>query len=194
MPLLTNWLLIANLAGFLAEIALGDGVIRRFALWPVGAGFEVWQLVSCGFLHGGVVHLATNMFGLWMFGRDVERTLGARQFIALYFLSLLLASLSQLAADALMAEAMPTIGASGAVFGVLAAFAMLFPRRRLLLLFPPIPMPAWLFVTLYALFELYAGFTTTLQGIAHFAHIGGLVGGLAVVWRWRSSRSASWRL
>ncbi|MBL6751431.1 MAG: rhomboid family intramembrane serine protease [Nevskia sp.] len=185
MARVTYLLLAANLLVFGLELLIGDPFVLAFALWPPGAGFEPWQVVTSAFLHGGLAHLGANMFGLWMFGRDVERALGAGRFLWLYFSSLLAASAAQVATTWLLHQHVPTLGASGAVFGVLAAFAMLYPRRIIILLIPPIPLPAPLFVFLYALFELFAGVTGTQAGVAHFAHLGGLAGGIFTVRHWR---------
>jgi membrane associated rhomboid family serine protease len=83
----------------------------------------------------------------------------------------------------------PTVGASGGVFGLLLAYGLAYPRRKLMLLFPPIPMPAWLFVTLYGLLELYLGVTGNNEGVAHFAHLGGMAAGYALLVYWRRSRA-----
>jgi len=180
-------LLLINVAVFFLEQQLGDGFVEAFALWPLGANFSWWQILSCAFLHANVGHLFMNMFGLWMFGRKVETLLGAHRFLLLYLLSALTASIAQLLVSTAMAENMPTLGASGAVFGVLGAFALLFPQHTIMLLFPPIPMPARVFVLMYALFELFSGVYGTDAGVAHFAHLGGLAGGLFIVWHWRRS-------
>jgi membrane associated rhomboid family serine protease len=126
------------------------------------------------------------MFGLWMFGRDCERVLGARRYLALYFGAVLTASLTQLVVSSLAGADYPTVGASGGVFGVLLAFGMLFPQRRIVLLFPPIPMPTWLFVTLYGLMELANGVLGTQAGVAHFAHLGGMLGAWLLLRHWRA--------
>ncbi len=180
----TQLLLVANIAVFVLQLQARDGLIGQFALWPLGAGFEVWQLASSAFLHGSVLHLGVNMLGIWMFGRDIERALGSVRFARLYAVSVLAAAATQLVATA-FGTPVPTVGASGGLFGLLAAYAMLFPQRRVMLLFPPIPLPAPLFVTLYALFELYAGVSGTQSGVAHFAHLGGLAGGFLELRRGR---------
>lgn len=185
----TLLLLVSNIVIFGLQMQAPDGLIRQYALWPLGAGFEFWQVVSSAFLHGGVFHLAVNMLGIWMFGRDVERALGSIRFIQLYTVSVFAAAAAQLITQG-FGDPVPTVGASGGLFGLLGAYAMLFPRRKLILLFPPIPLPAPVFVALYAAFELYAGVTGTLSGIAHFAHLGGLVGGLLLIRSWRRRRSA----
>ncbi|MGH8447291.1 MAG: rhomboid family intramembrane serine protease [Solimonas sp.] len=165
--------------------AIGNALFEHFALWPLSGPFEPWQLFSSAFLHGGLMHLATNMFGLWMFGRSIEAVLGSGRYVALYFASVLTAALMQLAVGLLSVDPNPTVGASGGLFGLLGAFAVLFPRRKILLLFPPIPMPAPVFVVGYAAFELYSGVRGSTDGVAHFAHLGGLIGGLALIWHWR---------
>lgn len=185
MTRITYALLAANLAVYGLEALLGDPFVTAFALWPLGFGFRPWQILTGAFLHAGLSHLGANMFGLWMFGRQVERALGGTRFTVLYFASAVAASLTQLAVTAWAAQRDPTLGASGAIFGILAAFALLFPRRVIVLLIPPIPLPAPLFVLLYALFELYAGVSGAEAGVAHFAHLGGLAGGIAVVRHWQ---------
>lgn len=153
------------------------------AYWPRGiAPFMPWQLVTYGFLHGGLWHLFFNMLALFMFGSEIERLFGARWFLAFFGVCVVTAGIAQLAVAALGdAGPYPTLGASGGVFGVLLAFGMYFPRRTIMLMFPPIPMPAWLFVTLYGALELYLGVTGTAAGIAHFAHLGGMAGGYVVI-------------
>lgn len=182
-------LLIANLIGFLLELSLGTPVLGDFALWPLQAGFIPWQLVTYAFLHANITHLVFNMVGLWMFGRELEQFLGPRAMFRLYFASVLSAGGMQLLVTSLTGSIYPTVGASGGVFGILLAYAMFFPSRIIILLFPPIPLPAWLFVTLYAIVELTLGVTGTQAGVAHFAHLGGMVGGYLVIRRWRRHRN-----
>lgn len=189
MTPITYLLLVLNVAVFSLQLQDAQALLPQYALWPPGAGFEPWQILTSAFLHGSPGHLAANMFGLWMFGRDVERALGSNRFLLLFLASVVTASAAQLVVTSMAAEATPTVGASGGLFGVLGAFALLFPRRRILLLFPPIPMPAPLFVAAYAAIELYTGVTGTLNGIAHFAHLGGLAGGLVLALRWRPRAS-----
>lgn len=186
-------LLIACVAGFGLQWLLGDGPLLQLALWPVGSGiyapsFEPWQLVTYAFLHGGVLHLAFNMYALYLFGPEIERLLGARRFLTYYLVCVVCAGLAQLVVQGMAGgPPVPTVGASGGIFGLLLAFGLAFPYRKLMLIFPPIPMPAWLFVTLYGLIELYLGFS---QGgdsnVAHFAHLGGMAGGLLLILYWRS--------
>jgi rhomboid family protein len=185
MKRIAQVLIVANIVVFALEAMYGDAFIDRFALWPLGRGFAWWQIVTSAFLHADPTHLLVNMLGLWMFGRDVERALGSMRFVQLYFLSILTAAIAQLIVTALMQQNAPTLGASGALFGVLGAFAMLYPNRVIMLLIPPIPLPARIFVFLYALVELASGVFGTQAGVAHFAHLGGLAGGLWLLSRWR---------
>lgn len=173
------------IAIFGLQMQAADGLLRSFALWPLGEGFQFWQIVTSAFLHGGVFHLALNMFGIWMFGRDIESALGPIRFIQLYAASVLAAAFAQLVVTA-FGDPVPTVGASGGLFGLLVAYAMLFPNRQIMLLFPPIPMRAPVFVALYAAFELYAGMSGTLSGVAHFAHLGGLAGAFVLLRYWRA--------
>jgi membrane associated rhomboid family serine protease len=146
-------------------------------------GFEPWQLVTYAFLHGGFAHIALNMLALVIFGPSVEQELGAKRYLVLYFASVISAACVQLLAVTMSAHSgvYPTIGASGGIFGVLLAFGMLFPHRIVVLLFPPIPLPAWLLVTVYGLIELANGVLGTQAGVAHFAHLGGMLGAYLVL-------------
>lgn len=186
MPPVTQALLIANVAVFLIEQLLGVNLIGWFALWPLGSGlFMPWQVGTYAFLHGSLSHLAFNMFGLWMFGSELERVWGSRRMVVFYSAAVLAAAAIQLIVTSALGARFPTVGASGGVFGLLLGFAMVFPHRKITPLIPPIPMPAWLFVTLYGLIELLLGVTGSASGIAHFAHLGGLLGGWLVIRYWR---------
>jgi membrane associated rhomboid family serine protease len=198
VPPVTRALLLANVAIFGLQLLVGDQLVIRFALWPTASsqypgapGFEIWQLLTYGFLHGSFTHLFFNMFALYMFGGEVERLLGRVHFVEYYIVCVIGAAVAQLVVMGNMnMEPMPTVGASGGVFGLLLAFGMAYPQRRIMLLFPPIPMPAWLFVTLYGALELYLGVTGSGAGVAHFAHLGGMAAGYAllVYWRGRARR------
>lgn len=165
-----------NVVCYLLQSSLGDPFVKQFELVPLGYGFMPWQLLTYAFLHGGIEHIAFNMFGLWMFGRDLEYTFGTPRFQAIYFASILAAAGTQLLVTAVMNSPEPTIGASGGVFGILLTFAVLYPKRTIVLLIPPVPLPAWLFVTLYGLVELSLGVTGAQASVAHFAHLGGMLG------------------
>lgn len=187
-------LIIANVAVYVLQALLGDVIEGWFALWPpqaavYGYKFHVWQLLTYGFLHGGLAHLFFNMFALFMFGSEIERLFGPQRYLIYYLLCVIGAALMHLIVVTIAnLPPLPTIGASGAVFGLLLAFGMAYPKRMIMLLFPPIPMPAWLFVTLYGVLELYLGITQTASGIAHFAHLGGMATGFVLIRYWQAQR------
>jgi len=203
LPPVTRTLIIVNAAVFVAQFALGRALMENFALWPPspagefglpGVGsFQLWQVVTYAFLHGSLMHLLFNMLALYMFGGEIERVWGQRRYTTYYFACVVGAALAQLTVVTLQGGLpYPTVGASGGVFGLLLAFGMMFPRRMILLIFPPIPMPAWLFVTLYGVIELVLGVTGSQAGVAHFAHLGGMVAGFALIQYWRHSRRQRW--
>jgi len=165
-----------NIVCYLLQKSQGPSFEMQFALMPPGQGFMPWQVVTYAFLHGSETHIFFNMFGLWMFGRDLEYVFGTPRFLAIFFASVLAAAVTQIVVTMLMNNPEPTIGASGGVFGVLLTFAVLYPKRTIVLLIPPIPLPAWLFVTLYGLIELGMGVMGAQAGVAHFAHLGGMLG------------------
>jgi membrane associated rhomboid family serine protease len=181
----------ANVLVFLLQDQSPARIDELFALWPLQpvdgkVYFQPWQIISYAFLHGNVTHIGFNMLGLWMFGSEIERYVGPKRLLACYFASVITAALTQLFIPMLFhAPPAPTIGASGGVFGLLLAYALMFPNRKVVPLIPPIPMPAWLFATIYAGIELFLGVTGTLSGVAHFAHLGGMIGSALVVTQWR---------
>lgn len=177
LPPVTQTLIALNVLVFLGEMALGSSLINPLALWPLGSQFMPWQLLSYAFLHGSIGHLLFNMLGVYMFGSDLERVWGSKRYVTYYLLCALSAAVAQLLVAMLTGSVYPTVGASGAVFGLLLAFAMLFPRRMIMPLFPPIPMRAPVFVALYGALELILGVSGSASGVAHFAHLGGLAGG-----------------
>lgn len=203
LPPVILTLLVSNGLVFLWQQMSGSLLpVVYFGLWPLGTphvaatpfgvsqipGFHIWQLVTYGFLHGSILHLAANMFALWMFGVQIENLWGSRPFAVYYFFCLIGAGLIQLLVASIAAgsgDIYPTIGASGGVFGILLAFGMMFPNQMIFLLFPPIPMKAKYFVLLYGAFELWAGFTGSMAGVAHFAHIGGMLFGFVLIQYWR---------
>ncbi len=139
----------------------------------------IWQLVTYMFLHGGLWHLAINMFILWMFGSEIEHLMGTRRFIRFYFFSGIGAGLINMLPNCpwwAVPSSIPTVGASGAIFGILVAYGMSFPNRRIFLYFL-FPIPAKYFVVLLGVFNLFASFTGAPTGVAHFAHLGGLLSG-----------------
>lgn len=184
MPPVTQALLVANVAVYLLS-GLGVLSLDEFALWPPGgleSHFAPWQLITYAFLHGSIAHIFFNMLGLYMFGSEVERLFGSRFYLLYYFGCVATAALTHLAVTGWMgAPPYPTVGASGGIYGLLLAFGVYFPHRRVLLLFPPIPLPARVFVILFAVLELVLGVTGTAAGVAHFAHLGGMIGGWLMI-------------
>ncbi len=192
LPSVTRLLLTANITVYLLQMAFGEELLIWFALWPfhtpagLGAQFLPWQVLTYSFLHGSLLHLGFNMLALYMFGGQIEQVFGPRRFLIYFLGCVFAAALAQLAVQTFAGgPPSPTVGASGGVFGLLLAYGLFFPRRMVMLIFPPIPMPAWLFVTLYGVLELYMGVTGTQAGVAHFAHLGGMLGGWILIRQWR---------
>jgi len=199
-------LLIANGLIFALQQAYGPFTRFYLALWPMADGqyptfeqylphwqalaapFRPWQLLTYGFLHGNLTHIAFNMFGLWMFGRDLERLWGPRRFLTYYLVCVVGAGLVQLLVAALQGGIYPTVGASGGLFGLLLAYGLTFPNRIVVPLFPPIPMRAITFVFVFGLLELYLGLSGSAPGIANFAHIGGMLFGFLTLRYWARQR------
>jgi membrane associated rhomboid family serine protease len=185
VPPFTQALIIVNVIGFLLQLLFGEQMLFWFALWPGdGTGLSTlpltapWQLVTYSLLHGNTFHLLFNMFAVWMFGSSLELAWGAKRTAVTYVSAVITGAIAQLfAGAALGAPNAPVIGASAGVFGILLAYALVFPHTRIMLLIPPIPLPARVFVALYAALELFLGVTGTQSGVAHFAHLGGLLGG-----------------
>lgn len=205
-PVVKN-LIIANCVALLATTLLpfGDAIIERFALFNIKSPlFHSYQVFTYMFLHGGVSHLFFNMFALWMFGRQLEIELGSQRFLTYYLVCGIGAALLQLGvgyaeyAHAVAANGIrssmyllgiPTVGASGAVYGLLLAFGVLHPNNIIMLIFPPIALKAKWFVIIYGLLELFFGISGYQAGVAHFAHLGGMLWGLALLYWWRKRRN-----
>jgi len=186
MPSAIQLLIIGNVLGFLLEQTAGPSAINALALWidPAapfsGVLTAPWQLFTYSLLHANAAHLLLNLFGLWMFGSDVERVWDPRRVLLAYFAAVLTGGLAHLLAAAAFGGGAPVIGASAGVFGLMLCYAMMFPHRRVMLLIPPIPMSARTMVIVYAAVELAFGVSGTQVGVAHFAHLGGLLGGWLV--------------
>ena len=222
LPPATKALMLVCVAVYCVQLLLPILPVEPLlALWPLGSGrFWPWQLVTYALLHGGLAHLLFNMLGLWMFGPDVERLRGQKRFLQLMAASVLTAALAQLLMSALLGSRSPTIGASGAIFGLLLAYALSFPNRQfdligflpmLLMMIPnqflnmlglilfvvlltnrgglpflqPIPIRATAMVGIYGVLELILGVTGTQAGVAHFAHLGGMLGAWLMILWWR---------
>jgi len=182
-PPVIKWLLISNVAIWLAfdllllpftfgGVPIFDILAAHLALWPFGPHFYPWQLVTYMFMHGGFWHLFMNMLALWMFGAELEHIWGSKKFLTYYLLCGVGGGIANLLVASLVGQGAPTVGASGAVFGVLLAFGMLFPDRPIYIYFL-LPVKAKYFIAFYIGLELYLGVTGTTDGVAHFAHLGG---------------------
>lgn len=193
-------ILIANCVMYLAMTLLNENrIYELFALFPIPSHwFEIWQPVTYMFMHGSFSHLFFNMFALWMFGRGLEWEMGTKRFLAYYLVCGIGAGLVQLGMAEIdlmrLPEASigyhmylntPTVGASGAVFGLLLAFGMLHPNATIMLLIPPIPIKAKWFVIIYGLLELLFGVSGRMDSVAHFAHLGGMFWGWLMLMWWR---------
>ena len=211
IPPVTRSLLVINVIMFAATLINEDFMIRTFAMfYPASPLFHWWQPLTHMFMHGGWWHIFFNMYTLVMFGMVVERALGTKKFLILYFVTglgavalhtgvewldvhRLAASASPAAqADVLDILRTPMVGASGAVYGVLVAFAMLYPEARMTLIFPPVTLDAKWMVAIFIGIELLTGITGTQMGIAHFAHLGGALFGFLLILYWRK-RGELWR-
>jgi len=184
-------LLIMNGLGFAAQQLNPNFMLAVFALWPAESQyFQPWQILTYSFLHSPnmLSHIFFNMFGLWMFGRDVERLMGPRRFLVYYLTCVVGAGIVQLVFAAMQGGTYPTLGASGGVFGILLAFGLAFPNRMVMLIFPPIPMRAKYFVIFYGLIELFLGASGLAPGVAHFAHLGGMLFGFILLRYWSTPK------
>jgi membrane associated rhomboid family serine protease len=192
LPPVTRAIILLNVLVYLLQQVIGDTLEGLFALWPVSAAlFEPWQLLTYGFLHEGdllhldIAHIFFNMFALFVFGAPLERLWGAVRFSIYYLASILSAAVIELLVENATNDGAPVIGASGGVFGLLLAFAWYFPKEKIMI-WLAIPMPAWLFVTLYGVVEMYLGVTGKQPDVAHFAHLGGMLGGALMLLYWRT--------
>ncbi len=184
-------LLIANGLVFALQQMNLEFMYVNFALWPATdprSPFMPWQLLTYGFLHGSTTHIFFNMFGLWMFGRDLEQFMGSQRFLIYFLVCVVGAGIVQLVVAGMQGGLYPTVGASGGVFGILLAYGLTFPNRIVVPLFPPIPMRAITFVIVYGLLELYLGLSGGAPGIANFAHLGGMLFGFLLIQYWRRGR------
>ena len=206
-PVVLN-LMIANAVVFLATMLFDERELyTNFALFNIDFRcigqegmtlFQPWQPLTYMFMHGGFSHLFFNMFSLWMFGRTLEWELGWKRFLIYYMVCGVCAALFQMGiaqidlshmevGTAMWARYMstPTVGASGAIFGLLLAFGMMHPNAIISLIFPPISLKAKWFVVIYGVLELFLGVSGTMSGVAHFAHLGGMFWGWLLLLLWR---------
>lgn len=160
---------------------------RLFALNPITFIKRPWQLVTYMFMHGNFAHLFFNMYTLYVFGTVLERVWGTRKFLLYYFVTGIGAALVHIGVQWLTGDFALTVGASGAIYGILMGYAMLYPDSTLMLLLPPVSVKAKWLVLIFAGVELLLGVTGTQAGVAHFAHLGGLVFGLFLILYWKKT-------
>lgn len=195
-PVTHALLLLCVLVFALQGVDADASLVRHLALWPLLAGppplafagapsFEPWQLLTYAFLHASPEHLMFNGFGLWMFGRDLERFWGSWPFLQFVLAAIAGAGVAQLVVATAGGVPYPTVGISGGVYGVLLGFGLMFPNRVVMPLFPPIPMRARTVVAIFATLELALGVFASSDGVAHFAHLGGLATGWLMIQYWR---------
>mgnify|MGYP002624068126 CR=1 FL=1 len=207
IPPVTLNILIVNIIFFAATLINEDFMVGTFGLfYPTSRYFRWWQPLTHMFMHGGFWHILFNMYTMVIFGSVVERVLGTKKYLIYYFVCGLGAAALHMAVQALQVSALsadvasgvssavqsyydilrtPTVGASGAIYGLLLGYAFLYPDNKLTLLFPPVTLSAKWMVLIFLGIELLTGVTGTLDGVAHFAHLGGaLFGWLLMLW-WR---------
>ncbi len=207
LPPVTRNLIIINVIVFVASLLNQNFMIGNFALfYPTSPYFHWWQVVTHMFMHGGFWHIFFNMYTLFIFGIVLERIIGSKKFLLFYFVCGLGAVALHLGVEYLQIQSYiqgaalgntaaiqniqaikmtPTVGASGAIYGVLMGYAMLFPESRMTLLFPPVTLSAKWMVGIFAAIELFTGMTGTAPGIAHFAHLGGMIFAWLLIMWWR---------
>ena len=207
VPTAVKNIIIINILVMIMTKLNANFMYEYFALfYPTSPFFHWWQPLTHLFMHGGFAHIFFNMYAVYMFGSVLERQWGTKKFLLFYFVSGLGAALIHTGVEWLQLQywmgaaaegstaaissihalkVTPTVGASGAVFGLLMGYAMLYPDSIMGLVFPPITMKAKWFVLIYAAIELVTGVTGTADGIAHFAHLGGLIFAFMLLWYWR---------
>ena len=196
IPSVTRNIFLVNVIFYIATVINQDFMIRTFAMFfPASPLFRIWQVVTYMFMHGGFWHIFANMWGLLMFGGALERTIGSKKYITLYFLAglgalLLHTGIQVIQIDAQSADMIlrtPMLGASGAIFGVQVAYAMMFPDSVWTLVFPPVSLKAKWFIAIFIGIELFTGVTGTVGGVAHFAHLGGALVGFLLIMYWKKT-------
>lgn len=201
IPTVTKNLVAINILMFIATLVNENFMVANFAMfYPASPFFKPWQILTHMFMHGGFWHIFFNMYSLLMFGSILERSLGPKKYLIFYFVTGLGAVALHTGVEWLQARVFiangiakayqqllvtPTLGASGAIYGVLIGFAMLYPQARLTLIFPPIQMTAKWLVIIFAAIELFSGINGIQESVAHFAHLGGMLFGWLLIRWWR---------
>ncbi|MDO5442757.1 MAG: rhomboid family intramembrane serine protease [Bacteroidia bacterium] len=193
-PTVTRNLIIINIIFFVATLLNESLMFKWFALYTIGTPeFHSWQIITHMFMHGGFWHILFNMYTLWMFGSVLERMIGEKKYLIFYFVCGLGSVALHAAVEHFLTPGATSVcvGASGAIYGVIIGYAMLFPESKLTLLFPPVTLSAKWMVIIFAGIELFTGLGNLtgsvglFGGIAHFAHLGGMLFGWLLIRYWR---------
>ena len=205
IPTVTRNLFFINVLMYIATLVNQEFMIGTFSVfYPKSPFFRIWQPVTYMFMHGNFWHIFVNMWCLLMFGSALERTIGSKKFLIFYFVTGLGALLIHFLVQDIQAQSLltdggqlnqayidilrtPTLGASGAIYGIQIGYAMLYPNDLWTLMFPPVTLKAKWFVLIFMGIELFTGITGTLDGIAHFAHLGGALFGFLLIYYWKKS-------
>jgi len=180
--LIINVLVYFGATMVLPQIGIPTRMLYLF--YPGTEPFQPFQLITHMFMHGSTTHILFNMMSLFFLGPMVEQALGSKRFLTFYLLSGVGAMLLHLGIDYFSVQHIPVVGASGAIMGVFVAFAVLFPDVKLMLLFPPIPIKAKYMMMALIAFDLFSGISGMSTGIAHFAHLGGVLAGFIMMYYW----------
>ncbi len=181
---ITQALMLINV-GMLCLTYLSGNLVAPLALWPLQYGFMPWQPITYAFLHGDFGHLFFNMLALWMFGSELERLWGPKRYIQFYAASIVTGAAAHLVIALLSGSPAPVVGASGGVFGLLLGYGMIFPHRIVTMIIPPVQMTARTQVFVFGAIELLLGVFSSRSGVAHFAHLGGMLGAWLMLLYWR---------
>ena len=203
LPVVTRNIIAINVLMFIATLVNQNFMIGNFAMfYPASPYFRIWQPLTHMFMHGGFWHIFFNMYTFFFFGTMLERTLGSKKFLWFYFITGFGAVALHMLVQWLQVRAgvnvaaiyhTPGLGASGAVYGVLIGYAMLFPNDRMTLLFPPVTLKAKWMMLIFAGIELVTGAVGTADGVAHFAHLGGMLfGAILIIWWRKTGRLSRW--
>lgn len=202
IPVVTRNIFMINVLMFIATLINQNFMLETFSVfYPKSPFFRLWQPVTYLFMHGNFWHIFVNMWCLLMFGSVLERAIGSRKYLIFYFVTGLGALLIHFLVQDIQAHVWladssnmqkyytllgtPTLGASGAIFGIQIGYAMLYPNALWTLVFPPITLKAKWFVLIFMAIELFTGITGTMDGIAHFAHLGGALFGFLLILWWK---------
>lgn len=207
-PVVKN-LIIINVIMYVATLLIGNVMYEKFSLFYIGSNwFRPYQFLTHMFMHGGFFHILFNMYTLFMFGSVLENVWGGKKFLFYYLVTGIGAALvhsgvmfieasslmNSYEAGNMMAQIKlsqiyntPTVGASGAIYGLLLAYGMLFPNNIMQLFFPPIALKAKYFVLIFGALELFLGLSDSGSNIAHFAHLGGMIFGYFLIVYWRKN-------